>query len=115
MLINSKQNLFSKVVLIVMVFSVFNMCAAWICTSVNYILLRSRLVASVIHKCGTKFTESAAWLLIQLLRYVSSQLLNSKEERSGRTVDWPFMLCIHNGMLQVRLGESSIHKMKTTV
>ena len=66
----------------------------------------------MIHKCGTKFTESAAWLLIQLLRYVSSQLLNSKEERSGRTVDWPFMLCIHNGMLQVRLGEFSIHKIE---
>ena len=55
MLIHSKQNLFSKVVLIVMVFSVFNMCAAWICTSVNYILLRSRLKVSYYQKIFSCF------------------------------------------------------------
>ena len=35
-----------------------------------------------------------------------------KEERSGGTVDWPFMLYTLNVMYQVRLGKISEHKMK---
>ena len=35
-----------------------------------------------------------------------------KEEQSGGTVDWPFMLCTFHVMLQVRLGNFLQHKMK---
>ena len=39
-------------------------------------------------------------------------MLQAKEERSGGTVDWPFMLCTLYIMQQVMLGEFSLDKMK---
>ena len=39
-------------------------------------------------------------------------LVFCKKERSGETIDWPFILHTFNCMQQVRLGEFSLHKMK---